>query len=87
MKNLGLNEKITINKVENQEKILQIIQMYFVTRKEKSIIKKISYWTKILKDYVNKKKSLKKVKNRLIILIKENKERIKKINIYLNKKT
>ena len=33
MKNLRSNKKNTINKVENQEKTLQIVQMYFTTEK------------------------------------------------------
>ena len=61
--------------------------MYFVTKEEKNVITKISYWTGILKDYVNKEKSLRKTENKLVILIKKNKEKIKKMNTYLNKKT
>ena len=61
--------------------------MYFVTGKEKNIIMKISYWTKILKDYVNKKKSLEKVENKLMTFIKKNKKKIKKINTYSDKET
>ena len=85
MKNSGSNEKDTINKVRNQEKTLQIIQMYFTTEKEKNIIMKINYQTEILKDYVNKEKPSGKVGNKLVILIKENKEEIKKMNIYSDK--
>ena len=48
---------------------------------------KISYQTKILKDYVNKEKSLEKVGNKLVTLIKENKKEIRKMNTYLNKET
>ena len=43
IKNLRLSKKITTNKTENQEKILRIVQMYFVTEKEKNIIMEISY--------------------------------------------
>ena len=85
MKNSGSNKKITTNRIENQEKILQIVQMYFVTGKEKNIIIEISYWTKILENYVNKKKSSKKTRNRLITFIKENKEEIRKMNTYSDK--
>ena len=48
---------------------------------------KISYWTEILKYYVNKEKLLEKVENKLVIFIKENKEEIKKMDIYLDKET
>ena len=75
------------NKVKNLKKILRIVQMYFVTEKEKDIIIKINYWTRILKDYVNKEKLLEKVESKLITFIKENKEEIKKMNIYLDKET
>ena len=61
--------------------------MYFVIRKEKNIIIKISYQTKILKNYVNKEKSLEKIENKLVIFIKENKKEIRKMNIYSDKKT
>ena len=61
--------------------------MYFVTEKEKNIMMEISYWTEILKDYVNKEKSLEKVENKFVTLIKENKEEIKKIDIYSDKET
>ena len=42
MDNSGLNKKTTRKKLKNQEKTLRIVQRYFVTRKEKEIIKKIS---------------------------------------------
>ena len=48
---------------------------------------KISYWTKILKNYINKEKSLGKVKNKLVTFVKENKEEIKKIDTYSDKET
>ena len=41
----------------------------------------------MLKDYINKKKSLEKIKNKLVTFIKENKEEIKKRNTYSNKET
>ena len=47
----------------------------------------ISYQTEILKNYVSKRKSLEKTRNKLVIFIKENKEEIRKINTYLDKKT
>ena len=75
------------NKIENQEKTLQIIQMYFVTDKEKDIMIEISYQIRILEDYVNKEKSLRKTKNKLVTLIKENKKEIKKMNTYSDKET
>ena len=43
MKNSRLNEKNTTNKIENQEKILRIIQIHFTTKEEKNIIMEISY--------------------------------------------
>ena len=43
MENLRSNGKDTTNKVENQEKILRIVQMYFATEKERNIMMKISY--------------------------------------------
>ena len=61
--------------------------MYFVTKKERNIIIKISYQIEILEKYVNKKKSLRKTKNKLVIFIKENKKEIKKMNTYSDKKT
>ena len=61
--------------------------MYFVTGKERNIIMKISHWTKILENYVNKGKPLRKVENKLIIFIKENKKEIRKMNIYSDKET
>ena len=61
--------------------------MYFVTEKEKDIMIKISYWTKILKNYVNKEKPSRKTESKLVTLIKENKEEIKKINTYSDKET
>ena len=60
--------------------------MYFTTEKEKNIIMEINYWTEILKNYVNKEKSSEKIKNKLVTFIKENKEEIKKMNTYLDKK-
>ena len=87
MRNLELNEKNTTNKTENHEKILQIVQMYFTTRKERNIIMEISYWTEILKNYVNKEKPLEKTENKLVTFIKENKEEIRKMDTYSNKKT
>ena len=42
MNNSGLNEKTIKKRLENQEKILRIVQKYFVTRKEKEIMKEIS---------------------------------------------
>ena len=85
MENLELNKKDTTNKVGNQEKILQIVQMYFTTEKQRNIIMEISYWTEILENYVNKEKSSGKTGNKLVTLIKENKKEIKKMDIYLNK--
>ena len=61
--------------------------MYFVTEKERNIIIKINYWTEILENYVNKEKSLKKIKSKLVTFIKENKKEIKKMNTYSDKKT
>ena len=37
---------------------------------------------KILKDYVNKKKSTEKVESKLVSLIKKKEEKIKKMNTY-----
>ena len=87
IKSSGLNEKNTTNKVGNQEKILRIVQMYFITGKEKNIMTEISYWTKILEDYVNKEKPLRKVGNELMTFIKENKKKIRKMDIYSDKET
>ena len=61
--------------------------MYFVTGKERNIIMKISYQTKILENYVNKEKSLEKTENKLVTFIKENRKKIRKMNTYSNKKT
>ena len=61
--------------------------MYFVTKKERNIIMKINYWTKILENYVNKEKLLRKVGNKLVTFIKENKKEIKKMDIYSDKET
>ena len=58
-----------------------------MTRKERNIMIEINYWTEILKNYVNKEKSLRKVKSKLVIFIKKNKEEIKKMDTYLDKKT
>ena len=87
MKNSRSNERDTTDKVENQEKTLRIVQIYFVTEKEKNIIMEISYWTKILENYVNKGKPSEKVGNKLVIFIKENKKDIKKMDTYSDKKT
>ena len=59
--------------------------MYFVTEKERNIIMEINYWTEILNNYVNKKKSSRKVGSKLITFIKENKEEIKKMDTYSDK--
>ena len=59
--------------------------MYFVTKKEKDIMMKISYWTKVLKDYVNKEKPSGKIESKLITLIEENKEDIRKMDTYSDK--
>ena len=48
---------------------------------------KINYWTEILKNYVNKEKSLEKVKSKLVTFIKENKEEIRKMDTYSDKET
>ena len=48
---------------------------------------KISHWTEILENYVNKEKSSKKIGNKLVTFIKENKNEIKKMNTYSDKKT
>ena len=42
MNDLELNERAIIKKHENQEKILRIVQRYFVTKREKEVIKEIS---------------------------------------------
>ena len=42
MNNLELNKRTIKKKSENQEKILRIVQRYFVTGKKEEIIKKIS---------------------------------------------
>ena len=42
MDSLESSKRAIKKKSENQEKILRIIQKYFVTRKEKEIMKKIS---------------------------------------------
>ena len=87
MKNSRSNEKDTTNRVGNQGKTLQIIQMYFAIKKEKDIMTEISYWTKILENYVNKEKLLGKVGSKLVTLIEENKKEIKKMNTYSDKET
>ena len=42
MDNSGSNKRIMKKKSKNQEKILRIVQRYFITKKEKEIIKEIS---------------------------------------------
>ena len=85
IENLRLSKKNIINKTRNYKKTLQIIQMYFVTRKQKNIIMKISHWTEILKDYVNKERPSGKTGSKLVTFIKENKKEIRKMDIYLNR--
>ena len=61
--------------------------MYFTTEKERNIMMKINYQTEILENYVNKEKSSKKIENKLMTLIEENKKEIRKMNTYSDKKT
>ena len=61
--------------------------MYFTIRKEREIMIEISYWIGILENYVSKKKPSGKIENKLVTFIKKNKEEIRKINTYSDKKT
>ena len=85
MEHLGSNGKDTTSKVGNREKTLQIVQMYFTTGKQKNIMMKISHWTEILENYVDKEKPSGKTGSELVTFIEENKKEIKKMNTYLDK--
>ena len=61
--------------------------MYFTTGQEKNIMMKISYWTEILNNYVNKEKPSRKTENNLVTLIENNKKEIRKMNTYSDKET
>ena len=78
----GLNEKNILNKHENQEGILQIVNKRFVIEKEERIIEKISYYVTILKKFIEKKKNIEKVENELTNWVKINQETIKEIDSY-----
>ena len=46
------NRKDIQNKHENQERTLQIVYKQFISEKEKKVIKKISYYVTILKEFI-----------------------------------
>ena len=54
--NFESNKKNIQNKHENQKEILQIVNKWFVTKKEKKMMKKISYYVTILKKFIKKEK-------------------------------
>ena len=62
----GLNKKSIQNKPENQRGILQIVNKYFVTKKEEKIIEKISYYVTILKKFIQKEKQIRKTESELM---------------------
>ena len=53
-----------------------------MTKEEEKIIKKISYYVIILKEFIRKKKQTRKIENGLVKWIKTNQEIIKKMNSY-----
>ena len=59
--------------------------MCFTTEKERDIITKINYWTKLLEDYINKETLSEKIGNKLLTVIKEKKMKIKKMDTYTDK--
>ena len=63
---LELNKKNIQNKHKNQEEILQIVYKRFVIKKKERIIKKISYYVTILKEFIKKKKQTRKVENEFV---------------------
>ena len=58
--------------------------MYFTNEKENRIMKEISHYITILKDYVNKKKVSRKVKSKLVLFIKKKQENDQK-NGYISR--
>ena len=83
----GSNEKSIQNKRKNQEEILQIVNKRFVTEKEERVIKKISYYITILKEFIKKEKQTRKVENKLVKQIKTNQKTIEEMNSYQDNKT
>ena len=63
---LESNKKNIQNKHRNQEGILQIINKRFVTEKKEKVIKKISYYVTILKEFIEKEKQTEKTRSELI---------------------
>ena len=81
------NKKITKKKHENQEKTLRIVQRYFVTRKEKEIMKEISQWIVTLKNYVKKERPSRKNESKLVETITRNQEVIRNMDTYHDQET
>ena len=80
--NLESNREVTKKKLENQEGTLRIVQKYFVTKKEKEIMKEISYWIVMLEDYVQKERPSGKNGSKLVETVLTNQETIQNMDTY-----
>ena len=79
---LESNERDILNKHGNQEGILQIVYKRFVTGKEERVMKKISYYVTILKEFIGKEKQTGKAGSELVEWVKTNQDTIKGMNSY-----
>ena len=57
-----------------------------MTEKEEQVMKKISYYIAILKEFITKEKFTEKIKSELVKWVKTNKKTIKEMNSYQDNK-